>query len=183
MDELRREIMQSEASIIDLMKWKLILVGGIGAVGLGLTNEASAKTPEVSALILCVIPFACNYVDALCKSLEIKICKLRTVLAHVGDELAKDPEEKLFVGYAFGRDCDIGGDALRLFRIFTLEELVLTFSTATINLGLIFYAIIFLSQRQFVIISAVAGFLFMIYVETVYRIHLKRISRPRSEGR
>ena len=53
MEELRREITQYQASIIDLTKWKLILIGTIGAVGLGLTGDGAAKVSEISSLILC----------------------------------------------------------------------------------------------------------------------------------
>ena len=95
MKEMRREITQYQASIIDLMKWKLIILGSISAVGLGLPKNVSAKTPEVSSLILCVVPFACNYVDALSKNLQLKIYRRRLSMVQIGDEIVGKAKENI----------------------------------------------------------------------------------------
>jgi hypothetical protein len=62
-----------------------------------------------------------------------------------------------------------------IFLIFTLEEMVLTLSTATI--GLILYALLFSEMYKYIIAAAMSGFLFMFYVEIIYRVHIKRIVR------
>jgi hypothetical protein len=177
MEELRREITQYQASIIDLTKWKLIFIGTIGAVGLGLTGDGAAKVSEISSLILCVIPFACNYVDAICKNLQIKTCSLRLIMAQVGDKVVEQSKENVVAAKVALRGERVE-NALRIFLIFTLEEMVLTLSTATINFGLILYAMIFHSQfSNFIIAASIIGFLFMFYVEILYRVHMKRIIR------
>jgi len=174
MEELRREITQYQASLIDLMKWKLIIIGSIGAVGLGLTKDVSAKTPEVSSLILCVVPFACNYVDALCKNLQLKIYRRRLSMVQIGDEIGGNAKENIAARFEFGEAHNIKEDG-PIFLIFTLEEMVLTLSTATINAGLILYALLFSEMREYIIAAAMSGFLFMFYVEIIYRVHIKRI--------
>lgn len=58
----REEIIDIEKSRVDLMKWKLILVGGFAAFGL-------EKLPAIIVLI----PFICVYVDALCYQQNLKI--------------------------------------------------------------------------------------------------------------
>ena len=174
MEELRREITQYQASIIDLMKWKLILIGSIGAVGLGLTDKGSADHPGVSALILCVIPFACNYVDALCKNLQLKICRRRVIMGLIGEQVITD-DESLIRKAEFGKSAIIEEDE-RILWIFTLQEMVLTLSTATINAGLMLYALLFRSEwSPFIVAAALTGVLFMFYVEIIYRLHMKRV--------
>lgn len=58
----RQEIIDIQKSRVDLMKWKLILIGGLGGFGL-----------EKAPTILILIPFICVYVDALCYQQSLKI--------------------------------------------------------------------------------------------------------------
>ena len=65
------------------MKWKLILVATLGAIGLGLNNtqlvvaenEKIVELPiQISSyLILCFIPLVCVYVDSLCQHLYLRV--------------------------------------------------------------------------------------------------------------
>jgi hypothetical protein len=72
MDTLRAELIESQKSRMDLMKWKLIIIAIIGGAGLGLSggapNTASANAP----LSLAVLPIACMYVDLLCRHLSLR---------------------------------------------------------------------------------------------------------------
>ena len=64
MEPLRNEIIESQKARTDLMKWKFILVSGLGAAGLGFTGKSDDSTIEhVTILVLCCIPFVCAYVD------------------------------------------------------------------------------------------------------------------------
>ncbi|MDM8524881.1 hypothetical protein QUF80_16045 [Desulfococcaceae bacterium HSG8] len=63
MDALRDEIISSQKSRFDLMKWKLVLVSTLSATGLGL--KGSPTFPHVELILFC-IPFVCVYIDLLC---------------------------------------------------------------------------------------------------------------------
>ena len=45
MDSLRSELLEARKARTDFIRWKLILVATIGAVGLGLTGSPVAEQP------------------------------------------------------------------------------------------------------------------------------------------
>jgi hypothetical protein len=82
-EAFRNEIIEAEKSRMDLLKWKLILVATLGAIGLGLNNASSnSKILSSLHLMLCLIPLACVYVDLLCKHLQIRILAISYFLQH-----------------------------------------------------------------------------------------------------
>lgn len=72
MDKLRDEIVEAQKIRADLIKWKLILVAGLGGAGIGIENT------EDFPLLLCLIPFVCAYVDAAARHLNLRM----HVIAH-----------------------------------------------------------------------------------------------------
>jgi hypothetical protein len=82
-EAFRNEIIEAEKSRMDLLKWKLILVAALGAIGLGLNNVSlNSKISSALHLLLCLIPFACVYVDLLCKHLQIRILAISYFFQH-----------------------------------------------------------------------------------------------------
>lgn len=77
MEKLRDEILQSESVRTDLLKWKLALVGAIGAAGLGFAGSEDLGHAD---LVLCAIPPLCVYVDLLCLHLNLKMLVIGTFL-------------------------------------------------------------------------------------------------------
>jgi hypothetical protein len=75
------------------MKWKVIGVAGIGAAALGFANAPSRG----AHLALAVIPFACGYVDLLCRNLSIRSKRISIFLRR---ELDEDPIVRLEKFYA-----------------------------------------------------------------------------------
>lgn len=69
MDTLRNEILESQKVRSDLLKWKLIIISALGAAGLGLSGSFDTIN---ASLVLCIIPFACAYVDLLCRHLSLR---------------------------------------------------------------------------------------------------------------
>lgn len=68
MSNLRTEIINAQQVRSDLLKWKLLLVAGLGGASLGFSgNQVSG-----AELALCVIPFVCVYVDLLCRHLNLR---------------------------------------------------------------------------------------------------------------
>ena len=87
MEALRAQIVETQKARSDLMKWKLILVAGLGTAGLGLkTGNAEPWYP-----ILCLVPFVCVYVDILCAHLSLRIQAIGEFLAA---QEAMSPEEE-----------------------------------------------------------------------------------------
>ena len=68
MDSLRAQITESQKVRSDLMKWKLLIIAGIGTAGLGFDNF---KFPDAH-MVLCLIPLVAVYVDALCAHLSLQ---------------------------------------------------------------------------------------------------------------
>ena len=71
-DQLYGEIREAQKYRVDLLKWKIILVSALAAVGLGFTKSSGSNEVIEPKLILCVIPFACAYVDVLHRHLLIR---------------------------------------------------------------------------------------------------------------
>ncbi len=90
MEQLRSEILEAHNARSDLLKWKLVLVAGLGTIGLGLTQEIGHP------FVLVGIPLVCAYVDLLTRHLTLRI--------HViGDFLrgrdASGPDDALYREY------------------------------------------------------------------------------------
>jgi hypothetical protein len=157
MEKLREEILQSESVRTDLLKWKLALVGAIGAAGLGF---AGSKNLGHADLVLCAIPPLCVYVDLLCLHLNLKMLVIGTFLRQ---GTASGPADGLRDYEAFveqARRMTGGGEAVRargphwpawVRRIvlgragrepsaFDLEDWALSLSTLALSAALIGYA-------------------------------------------
>lgn len=71
-DKLRDEIIETQKSQNDYVKWKLVVVAAIGATGLG----AVPHVPKNAVALLAFIPLVCIYVDAICFGGEIRIVSI-----------------------------------------------------------------------------------------------------------
>lgn len=77
MDTLRSQIIETQKTRSDLMKWKLVLVAtlasaaGIGTIGIDTNQEK--KIFFEARYLLCFIPLICVYVDALYTHLSLRI--------------------------------------------------------------------------------------------------------------
>jgi hypothetical protein len=68
-EKLRDELLAWQGGLRELHRWKLVAVGGLAALGLGLTN----KSGEPQVLLLCLAPFIAAYCDALLRDYDLKI--------------------------------------------------------------------------------------------------------------
>src|SRR5262244_3696018 len=84
MDSLRTDVIELQKARSDLLKWKLLIVAGVGGVALGLSGQ-DQKIGNVR-LALVVIPVACAYVDLLCRHLSLRITTVRIFIANRKDE-------------------------------------------------------------------------------------------------
>lgn len=79
--DLGAEILECQRSRSDLLKWKLILVAGVAAAGLGFAPGQN-KQP----LLLALIPFVCVYVDLLCSHQWLQIHVIAAFLREKHDD-------------------------------------------------------------------------------------------------
>src|SRR4051812_2122717 len=68
MESLRNELIESQKVRSDLVKWKLLIVSGIGGAALGFSGDRPGSAP----LALAILPLACAYVDLLCRHLSLR---------------------------------------------------------------------------------------------------------------
>ncbi|MDP8942617.1 MAG: hypothetical protein M3N16_00605 [Actinomycetota bacterium] len=148
MSGLREEILQAQRTRSDLLKWKLVLVGGIGAAGLGL---AGSDVPGHADLVLAAIPLVCLYVDLLCRHLSLRILVIGTFLRDPPDqelgeaalirkyeEYAEDARNlRLDRHRALRRAFGVGRTA----NAFALEDWALSGSTITLSLAILAYGV------------------------------------------
>jgi hypothetical protein len=80
-DLLRNEVLEAEKARSDLLKWKLVLVAGLGAAGLGLNTGGQAHH-----LILVGVPLVCVYVDLLCHHLNLRIQLIASFIRGCSEE-------------------------------------------------------------------------------------------------
>jgi hypothetical protein len=171
MEKLRDEILQCESARADLLKWKLVIAGGVGAAGLGFAGSTGLRHAD---LVLCVIPPAAVYVDLLCRHLTLKMLVIGTFLAH----RTRDDGIPVFAAYetfaARARALDDKRPAGRGFRdwcevlfigrergkagAFDLEDWALSTSTVALSVALAFYGIGFaIVSHSFLSLAFVAS--------------------------
>ncbi len=68
METLRTELIETQKVRSDLMKWKLLIVAGVGGAALGFSKDA----PGSAHLAHAVLPLACFYVDLCCRHLSLR---------------------------------------------------------------------------------------------------------------
>lgn len=83
------ELFESQKARNELMKWKLIIVSVAGSFGLSfLQTDAGTNL----YLVILVIPFACVYVDLLCRNLSIRTKKISKFISNLPDEDNSDAD-------------------------------------------------------------------------------------------
>ena len=81
---LRQEIVESQKSQAELLKWKLIATAAVAGAGLGIQVPAAAKSD--ARLLICLIPLICAYVDLLSLHIVVRIIVIAAFLRERGDE-------------------------------------------------------------------------------------------------
>jgi hypothetical protein len=179
MDSLRNEIIEAQKSRSDLMKWKLVLVSGLGAVGLRLTDIPDDTTVKhVSGIVLCLIPFACSYVDALCRHLFCRILVIGRFLAlHDNsdpnllckyEQFTKSAREMKFTWLKVKKP---------YLSAFGFENLILPVSSVVLGIFLIIISDYFEGIEKFMIwISGIVGVILPILIDYFFRLQRNQIN-------
>src|SRR5215831_2425030 len=117
MSSLRKEIVEAQKVRSEILKWKLILVAALGAVGLGFSNP-NTIVPN-AYLVLLLIPLVCFYVDLLCRHMSLRIIVIGAFLRFRSKE--EDAAYESFVSEARAKGA------------FAFEEWALDWSTVVLS--------------------------------------------------
>jgi hypothetical protein len=164
MDTLREEALNSQSARSDLLKWKLVLVGALGAVGLGLAG--AADTTGQPDLVLCAIPPVCLYVDLLCRHLSLRILV-------IGSYFRFSPEPDASVLRAY----ETHADELR--SAFALEDWAVAWSTLVLSIAVFGYG--FSVPGEFkapFFVSGALGVVVTVAAEIIYRRKVTVVRQP-----
>jgi len=82
-EKLRNEIIESEKSQADILKWKLIAIAGVASVSLGVGSTAAV--PEAARLLICLVPLICIYVDLISLHIMTRIITIGFYLKESGN--------------------------------------------------------------------------------------------------
>jgi hypothetical protein len=166
--QLFQEIIENEKARLELFKWKIILVAGLGAAASGLVG-AKPIHPVLSAAL---IPFVCIYVDMLAEDLTLRITVIARYLVWVY-ERGQLPSDSQYVAFS--------GAADRMDQMPTLREtarsvyiqlkrrdwpssaygvgfLAQYLSTCLLTGGVVCWGFLFLSLAHACFLFAIAGF-------------------------
>lgn len=174
MESLRSEILEAHNARSDLLKWKLVLVAGLGTIGLGLTQEIGHP------IVLIGIPLVCAYVDLLTRHLTLRIHVigdfLRTPAAETGG--AAEPERRFYREYeAFVE---------RKRAAFAFEDWALYLSSILLSLGVAAYGAIQLgtenetarAEEASLLVTGLIGALVAYAIDRSYHAKRAAISAP-----
>jgi len=125
MEKLRDEILQAESTRSDLLKWKLGLVGAIGAAGLGFAGSVELRHAD---LVLCALPPVAVYVDLLALHLTLRILVIGAFLRMAG--AAEAPAYRSYEEFAYEAR-----------SAFELEDWALSYSTYALCAGVAGYGV------------------------------------------
>lgn len=95
MEALDAEVHAAQAARHDLMKWKLAVIAAVGAAALGFSQSRPVANAH---LALCTIPFACAYLDLLCRNLSVRT-KLITTFRSLGRQGPDRDDDRLYEAF------------------------------------------------------------------------------------
>jgi len=81
---LRGEVIESQKTQADFLKWKIISVATIASISLGLASTTN-PTIQGAKLLLCLVPLICAYVDLTSLHIMIRIIMIGIYLKKVGN--------------------------------------------------------------------------------------------------
>ena len=141
MSALREEIIESQKVRSELLKWKLLIVSALGAAGLGLSGQEASGHGAVSSayLVLLLIPFACFYVDLLCRHMSLRIIVIGTFLRNSSSDEETEYERFVLKTKSMGP---------KKLNVFDLEDWALGGSTTVLSLLVILAGLILPGIRK-----------------------------------
>jgi hypothetical protein len=166
--QLVQEIIENEKARLELFKWKIILVAGLGAAASGLVG-AKPIHPVLSAAL---IPYVCIYVDLLAEDLTLRIAVVARylVLVHQRGQQPSNSQYAAFVETADRMDQmpTLRETASRVYiqlrqwnwpsSAYGVGWLAQYLSTFVLSGGVVVWGFLFLSHAHALVLFAIAGF-------------------------
>ncbi|HET7832456.1 MAG TPA: hypothetical protein VFK88_05775 [Gallionella sp.] len=179
---LRTEIQEAEKARVDFLKWKLIAVAALASFGLSVKDQLFHP-----AYALCIIPFICIYVDAICAHINLRILVIGKFLADKAD-----PYEK-FIADLGPCQMLMNGRGARF--LFNMEDYVLWYSTYFLSAVVAFggiYLVYFKPCNPYptiglwLMFAGVLGFVMSLWIQYDYNKRLDALAetdkrRPKSQ--
>lgn len=182
MGQIESEPVESQKVRSDLLKWKIILVASLGAIGFGF----SSKVPAIryTDLVLCCIPLLCAYVDVLCRHLSLRIKVIGRFRNVRGAETGEGQDPRYY------RDYESFVEAVGKKGVFSLESTAVFLSSAIFCLSLAYLPIALTSienapqlpNGEIIMSSGILGFALIVIIEVVYRLFLRKVKRSSVPG-
>lgn len=86
---LRHEIVESQKTQADFLKWKLIAIAAVASIAFGFTPRASEASDGNTRYLLCLVPLICAYVDLISLHIMSRIVIIGTFLRAKADTYEK----------------------------------------------------------------------------------------------
>ncbi len=175
MESFKNEIVEAQKGRTDLLKWKLILVAALGAIGLGISSPSSTAKPMLSLhLTLCLIPLACVYVDLLCKHLQMRSLVISEFFQF---HKYKNNTDEASCFYSYESFCG------QVRSVFDLEDWAQQWSTQFLSVLVIVAALILklpITDTLALVFSGMCGIIFTFLINREYK-NKRRILREEAK--
>ena len=161
---LRGEIVESQKTQAEFLKWKLIAVGAVSSISLGLTSPSGQQSsPQSLQLLLCSIPLICAYTDFISLHIMIRIVTIGTYLKGAGS----DYEQFVF------RTRERGGNPF-IFETAALHGSSLVFNLVLIGLSFSSLATGWIDKSY--LLSGLMGLFVTVLAWVFYTMRAKKVS-------
>jgi len=170
---LRQEIIESEKTQADYLKWKLISVASIASLFLSfkVTNSYDLS------ILLCVVPLICTYVDLISVHLMLRIVVIGTYLRKSKQELSQ-PEYVDIKDYETFLSEILGEERNNSFSPFGLELTAIHGSTLVLSIIILVYGFILAaSNARLAYLYFVSGSIGIVFTILIFLTYGKRIRR------
>ena len=167
---ISQEVIESQKSRSELLKWKIIVVSILATVGLGVSKDI-----EKLELAFCLIPLVCAYVDALCLHLNLRIFSIgKWHKLEIGKELFHEFQYMKHYEEFIQRAYECGA--------YRLEKLTILFSSLIINFLIAVAPYLNIAELDIINKKTVSSFgVFGILVTIALNTYL-RITKNRIDG-
>ena len=133
---LRSEIIQSEKTQTDLMKWKLVLVSSLSSISLGFFQSNLTFKPQY---LICLVPLICAYVDLMYFHLTLRILFIGSFIKELGMRGNHDSDKSAIIEYEMFAERTRKNNNLSLF---SLEEFAVQGSSIALSVLVIIFGVI-----------------------------------------
>ncbi len=179
MEKLRTELVEAQKARTDFIKWKLLLVSGLGAAGLGFTKSSSLPYAD---LVLCCIPFVCAYTDLMCRHLSLRVVVIGEYISSMSVE---NSEFRYLTEYEkFSDKARTMNENGKRISAFGLEGKVYRASSLLLSVAVIIYSVITWKLSAIpILFSGIIGIILTFWIERSYQVRIKGIRKLSNEYR